>query len=726
MASRGTMSFIPLFQQASLPPLNTSVALAKSTSASSIWAPVSPTAHDGNQWPNSPPLVSPNPKRVMPHVSRLDTGTDMEFGRSDIADGKVKAAIERSQHAVVEQLLRSLHMDSPEPLVDVVAPTPATTTARRWSPDPLSASSASSPSALPTPDNLSPLVMPGLDDYFATSPLTPAHNPSLPFLDRSHALPVTPPNVHQFDTSIGQHHTPTKDLRSSRSQAQIAQQELMLHAARTRSLSMQQPPPAFAPFAFPMPSPPTQNMLYRSHPLPQEQQQQQQQHSLPVEFAAPRTQFRHVSMPNARTPVSPTHDNWIRTSNNANAPPQPQNPVFQNPFLPHIIQHQQHQQASIGLHNLVSYQPPSASALHTVAPRTVGNEPINFLRLLQPSSQPPYDLFVQRIVRASDQQASIFLQQKLKVADAAERSKIVDAIAGGGFEMMTNRFGNWCCQRVWEYPEERRKLVECMKGRVVDIATNCYGTHVLQKALDCDDETRLVIVSELLHNDPATTLVNKHASHVFSKIMEINWQEPAPPIFSFFNNALRGKWASLACHETGSLVVQHVFENVEDEDPAKEEIVRELIAGFGNIVKNQFGAFCVQHLLEHGSSKHRDMALNQLMDGLLEYASNEQGVKSIQKALKEGGPDILDRICKRMCEPPQKGGRRALIVDLALNPTGSQLIASILPNVNKDQRTILYDAIRRHVVTLRGSKTGSKTVWLFDRMRAYYGFGPSN
>ena len=94
-------------------------------------------------------------------------------------------------------------------------------------------------------------------------------------------------------------------------------------------------------------------------------------------------------------------------------------------------------------------------------------------------------------MRSSDQQASIFLQQKLKVADAAERSNIVDAISLKGFEMMTNRFGNWCCQRVWEYPEERSKLVSCMRGRVVEIATNCYGTHVLQKALDCDDDTRV-------------------------------------------------------------------------------------------------------------------------------------------------------------------------------------------------------------------------------------------
>lgn len=56
------------------------------------------------------------------------------------------------------------------------------------------------------------------------------------------------------------------------------------------------------------------------------------------------------------------------------------------------------------------------------------------------------------------------------------------------------------------------------RGRIVDLAVNCYGCHVLQKALDCEEDIRLVIVSELLLGDPAQTLVNKHASHVWSKV----------------------------------------------------------------------------------------------------------------------------------------------------------------------------------------------------------------
>jgi len=56
-------------------------------------------------------------------------------------------------------------------------------------------------------------------------------------------------------------------------------------------------------------------------------------------------------------------------------------------------------------------------------------------------------------------------------------------------------------------------------------------------------------------------------------------------------------------------------------------------------------------VLEHGSEKHRQMTVDHLINGLLDYATHEQGYKSVTKALKEGGKDVLDRVVKRMCEP---------------------------------------------------------------------------
>lgn len=57
-------------------------------------------------------------------------------------------------------------------------------------------------------------------------------------------------------------------------------------------------------------------------------------------------------------------------------------------------------------------------------------------------------------------------------------------------------------------------------------------------------------------------------------------------------------------------------------------------------------------VLEHGSEKHRELALDHLLGGLLEFSTNEQGFKSITKALKEGGKSTYDKFVNRMRECP--------------------------------------------------------------------------
>jgi pumilio RNA-binding family len=66
------------------------------------------------------------------------------------------------------------------------------------------------------------------------------------------------------------------------------------------------------------------------------------------------------------------------------------------------------------------------------------------------------------------------------------------------------------------------------------------------------------------------------------------------------------------------------------------------------IVSISFTLLLYRLVLEHGSEKHRWMSLDDLLDGLLEFATNEQGSKSI--TLKEGGLDTHDEVVRPMCE----------------------------------------------------------------------------
>ncbi|KAF8602079.1 ARM repeat-containing protein [Ceratobasidium sp. AG-I] len=285
---------------------------------------------------------------------------------------------------------------------------------------------------------------------------------------------------------------------------------------------------------------------------------------------------------------------------------------------------------------------------------------------------------------------------------------------------MTNRFGNWAVQRCLETPctpTERKRVAEVMKERVIELATNCYGTHVVQKALDCAEEIQLSVVSEMLQGDLAATLMNKHASHVWTKIMELTWTEPAPPIFDYVNKAMQGRWADLARHETGSLIVQHAFENLEDSD--KSDCVQEVLKSIDTLATDQWGSWVVQHLLENGTENDRAQAVDALVDNIPSLSTDAQGVKAIEKAIKSGGSQAVDQVVRRLSSPA-KSGRRPLVVDLALGSAGSQLVSMLLPMLSKAQWIMLHESVRGHIVTLKGSKSGSRVVWLFERMKAQH------
>lgn len=127
-------------------------------------------------------------------------------------------------------------------------------------------------------------------------------------------------------------------------------------------------------------------------------------------------------------------------------------------------------------------------------------------------------------------------------------------------------------------------------------------------------------------------------------------------------------------------------------------------------------------VLEHGSPHHRSLAITNLVNGLSQYASHEQSIKSVLKALKEGGPEILDKVVTRLCEPPKGydwqrsysclwfvltgsfSGRRASLVDIALSPIGSQLVGTILPNVGLSS---WYSALFRQRPVHRSTKSSA-------------------
>ncbi|KAF2710945.1 ARM repeat-containing protein [Pleomassaria siparia CBS 279.74] len=351
--------------------------------------------------------------------------------------------------------------------------------------------------------------------------------------------------------------------------------------------------------------------------------------------------------------------------------------------------------------------PASESGAQYIAPM----EPLNYRRLLDRNMSCNWKYIVDKIICNNDQQASIFLQQKLKVGTAEQKFEIVEAIIAQAYPLMVNRFGNFLVQRCFEHGtlEQVISIAGAIRGNTLTLSMDAFGCHVIQKAFDAvPEEYKATMVHELLRRIPET-VIHRYACHVWQKLFELRWSDSPPQIMRYVNEALRGMWHEVALGETGSLVVQNIFENCLEED--KRPCINEVLASIDVISHGQFGNWCIQHICEHGAPADRGRAIDHILRFATEYSMDQYASKVIEKCLKIGGNEFLDRYLERVCEAREARPRMPLI-DIAGDQFGNYLVQYILTNSSTHHRDMVASHVRKHMVSLRGSKYGSRVAML--------------
>ncbi|POR38145.1 Meiotic coiled-coil protein 2 [Tolypocladium paradoxum] len=338
-------------------------------------------------------------------------------------------------------------------------------------------------------------------------------------------------------------------------------------------------------------------------------------------------------------------------------------------------------------------------------------EPLNYRRLLDKNVSANWKYIVDKIVCNNDQQASIFLQQKLKVGSPEQKYEIVEAIVAQAYPLMVNRFGNFLVQRCFEHgtPEQVIKIAEAIRGNTLNLSMDPFGCHVVQKAFDSvPEDYKAIMVHELLRRIPET-VIHRYACHVWQKLFELRWTESPPQIMKYVNEALRGMWHEVALGETGSLVVQNIFENCLEEDKCirQRPCIEEVLANIDIVAHGQFGNWCIQHICEHGAPPDRSRAIDHVIRYAAEYSTDQFASKVVEKCLKIGGGDFLGRYLDRVCEG-RRDRTRIPLIDIASDQYGNYLVQWILNNATPQHREMVAAHIRKHMVSLRGSKFGSR------------------
>ena len=89
--------------------------------------------------------------------------------------------------------------------------------------------------------------------------------------------------------------------------------------------------------------------------------------------------------------------------------------------------------------------------------------------------------------------------------------------------------------------------------------------------------------------------------------------------------------------------------------------INEVLASIDVVAHGQFGNWCIQHICEHGSPSDRSRAIDHVLRFAQEYSMDQFASKVVEKCLKIGGTDFLDRYLDRVCEARTDRPRMPLI-----------------------------------------------------------------
>ena len=93
----------------------------------------------------------------------------------------------------------------------------------------------------------------------------------------------------------------------------------------------------------------------------------------------------------------------------------------------------------------------------------------------------------------------------------------------------------------------------------------------------------------------------------------------------------------------------------------KRPAIEEVIAKIDVLAHGQFGNWCIQHICEHGAPHDKNRAVEHVIHRAVDYSIDQFASKIVEKCLKIGGANFMDRYLDRVCTGRSDRPRMPLI-----------------------------------------------------------------
>ncbi|XP_074557668.1 pumilio homolog 5-like [Curcuma longa] len=233
------------------------------------------------------------------------------------------------------------------------------------------------------------------------------------------------------------------------------------------------------------------------------------------------------------------------------------------------------------------------------------------------------------------------IQKALEVIELDLKTQLVQELDGHVMKCVRDQNGNHVIQKCIEcVPTEKITfIISAFHGQVATLSTHPYGCRVIQRVLEhCTDESQSQCIVDEILQSVCQLAQDQYGNYVTQHVLEKGKPHERGQIIS----KLSGKILQMSQHKFASNVVEKCIKygNAEERDHMIKQIIGETEDNDNLLVmmKDQFGNYVVQKILDTCTDKQREILVNHIkvhLQSLKKYTYGKHIVARVEQLCEE-------------------------------------------------------------------------------------------
>ncbi|CAN8104031.1 unnamed protein product [Discula destructiva] len=297
-----------------------------------------------------------------------------------------------------------------------------------------------------------------------------------------------------------------------------------------------------------------------------------------------------------------------------------------------------------------------------------------------------------------DQHGCRYLQKQLESRDPETIKTIWLEVVSHVIELMTDPFGNYLCQKLFDYcnDQERTELVHNASKDLVAVAVNQHGTRALQKMIEnLSNRQQVQMVTGALTGRVVQLIEDLNGNHVIQKCL--NKLESNDANFVF--DAVSADCVAVGTHRHGCCVIQRCIDHAEGDH--KKTLIAAITEHATILVQDPYGNYVIQYIIDLNEPLFTNPLVVRFLDNTVELSCHKFSSNVIEKCLRAASDAFKDMIVDRVL----LSGKMEILVR---DQFGNYVIQTAIEHATPAMKQRLVNATRPMLPAIKNTAYGRK------------------